>query len=317
MNKCALRHLAVLLVFTVLTVQTAFSAFAVSTADANEKIKTDAVCSLTLTYLCDDAPCQGLEAEIYPAAVITEDYEFSLAGPFEKYSVDINAVASQSEWDAVTDTLSAYIIADEIAPMAMAVTDEKGMISFKDLAVGIYYLRWTGNMLPGDLEGFEPFLISVPTVGEDGKWVYDVAAFPKPTGSFPTPGNTPETLKVIKQWRDNSDKERPVSVDVDIYRDNVLFKQVSLNAENNWSCTWGSAEKHEWTVVEHKVPDRYTVTVEREGQVFVITNTKEEPLPPPPPSGDTLNIGLYVVLLAVSGAALILVVVLGRRRSDA
>ena len=37
----------------------------------------------------------------------------------------------------------------------------------------------------------------------------------------------------------------------------------------------------QWRVVERDVPDGYTVTVEREGRVFVITNTKPDDTPEP------------------------------------
>ena len=57
---------------------------------------------------------------------------------------------------------------------------------------------------------------------------------------------------------------------------------VVLSEANDWEYTWDDLDADsQWRVVERDVPDGYTVTVEREGRVFIITNTKPDDTPEP------------------------------------
>ena len=288
------------------------TAFAISTADAKEKIDTSKSCSLTLTYDIEGKKLEGLEIEIYQISTADSDYQYSMTGDFASYQIEINGIRSQNEWDEVRDTVTAYIAADKIAPADTQTTDKNGIVKFENLPVGICYVRWTGNETADQVQGFAPFLIAVPNLGEDGKWIYDVNAFPKP-GKMPEPSKDKFTL--VKLWKDGSQSsKRPKSVSVEIFRNGQSYETVELTAEKNWTYTWETDGTYTWTAVERNVPNGYTVAIQNtDGNTIQITNTLNDGPTPPPKTGDSFNIYFWIILMALSGIVLI---VLGRRRNN-
>ena len=104
--------------------------------------------------------------------------------------------------------------------------------------------------------------------------------------------------KVQKQWVDNGrENERPTSVDVQLYANNVFKDTVSLTAENNWTYTWEELNKKDsngnnitYTVKEavinnetakvfenNEINGNYIVTYENAEGKTTITNTYSEP----------------------------------------
>jgi len=313
--KKILKSIPVVVLLAVFLTSIVGTVLAVSTSDAVEKIDMSKSGSLTLTYAVDDKRISGMEIELYLAASISADHVYSMAGAFKSYPVEVNGIKSQTEWDEVRDTIGAYITADKPAPSATGTTGENGVVSFGGLALGIYYVRWTGNETADKVSGFAPFMIAVPGIGEDGKWIYDVDALPKP-GKLPEPSSDKMTL--VKLWNDGSNSSgRPSSVNVELYCDGVLFKSLELSAENNWSYSWESDDTHVWNAVERNIPEGYTVTVQnRDGKTIQITNSLVTDPTPPPETGDDSNLSLWLILMAASGGALILAGILRRRKNE-
>ncbi len=83
--------------------------------------------------------------------------------------------------------------------------------------------------------------------------------------------------------------------------------------------TWKSVDDGSvWTVNETNVPEGYTVGIQRSGDTFSITNTKPAtPAGNHPQTGDTTNTTLYVVLMAASGLALLVLGIVLRKKSRA
>lgn len=281
--------------------------FAISTADAKEPIDIAKDCSLKLTYAVDNQPVAGLEIRIWQIASVTADYQYGMTGSFSGYSIEINGMKAQSEWDEVRDTVSAYIAADKIAPAATLTTDQNGIVGFDSLPVGIYYVGGAEN---GGV-GFASYIISVPNLGDDGKWIYDVDAFPKP-GTMPEPELG--EMKLVKLWRDGSQSnKRPKTVTVEIFRNGQHFETVELTTEKNWTYTWETDGTYTWTAVERNVPEGYTVSIQsKDAKTIQITNTLSSDPPDNPQTGDTANFYFWIVLTALSG--IVLVVLSGRRR---
>lgn len=290
-----------LLLLTVCGVQ---SVLALTTADAKEKIDPEKACSLTLTYAIDREKIKGLDIEIFQAAAVSEDFIYTMTGAFADYPVEINGIRTQNEWDEVRDTVGAYIAADHIAPLQKQTTDENGAVAFEKLPVGLYYVRWTGNETVDQVRGFAPFMIAVPTLGEDGKWIYDVDALPKP-GILPGPDA--EKLTLVKLWRDGSREEkRPATVSVDIIRNGELFESVTLSRQNNWTYAWETDGRYTWTAVERNIPSNYTVSVtSTDGNTIQITNTLTHDPVPPPDTGEASGAVPWIVLTALLGLVLI------------
>lgn len=311
--KKILRITALLLSVLLFAVSAAHVAAGRSTADAKEAIDPTRTCSLKLTYRLDGKALEGMEIALYRVANVSADFQYRLTGAFSDYSVEVNGVQSQSEWKEITDTLEAYILADKPAPNDTKTTDSSGIVQYAGLAVGLYLVRWTGNETVDQVYGFAPFLVSVPGLGEDGKWIYDVDALPKP-GLMPEPET--DKLTLVKLWRDGSQSnKRPKSVAVDIFRNGQLYKTVELTAAGNWTYTWETDGTYTWTAVERNVPDGYTVTVQsKDGNTIQITNTLPDN-PPPPYTGDSTNTYVRMMLTALSG---IILIVLGvhRRKAD-
>ena len=134
----------------------------------------------------------------------------------------------------------------------------------------------------------KPSLIVVPYRQDAGLWQYDVEIAPK----WEKKPIVREDLTVVKVWSDSNYSGRPTSIEVELFCDGQLYKDptgvnknpVTLNRANNWRYTWkGLDTRNTWTVVERSVPAGYTVSVNREGTKFVVTNTRPT-TPTPPPS---------------------------------
>lgn len=303
--KKIVKSISIILLIVVLSAIAVNNVSALSTADAKELIDASKKCSLTLTYKVDDKRLEGLAIEIFQTATVTRDFQYSMTGVFSDYPIEINRIKTQGEWNSVTDTVGAYITADKIAPLATATTDKNGIVKFENLPVGIYYVRWTGNETVDPVSGFAPFMIAVPGVGDDGKWIYDVTAFPKP-GMMPTPDTDKFTL--VKLWKDgNQTGKRPAKISVDIFRNGDLYKSVELTAAENWSYTWNTDGTYTWTAVERNIPSGYTVSIQsKDGNTIQITNTNESVPPRPPQTGDDSHLFFWVIMMFLSGAVLIL-----------
>lgn len=294
----------------------AVTAHAASTTEASEKVQLRSDCTLDVTYSSEGMVFAGQDIKLWHIADITEDAQYALAGSFRSYPIQVTGTSSQSEWDEMTITLNSYILADGIAADKTAKTDARGKVVFDNLTAGIYLVSSVRTEQDGKYYVFESFLAAVPGVDSEGQWVYSVSARPKMSVHTPAKGEV--TYKAVKAWRDGG-QDRPVSVSVEVRRDGQLQQTVTLSAENNWMYTWKAVDDGSvWTVNEVNVPAGYTVGIQRSGDTFSITNTKPEtPAGNHPQTGDTTNMTLYVLLMAASGLALLVVGIVLRKKSRA
>lgn len=97
--------------------------------------------------------------------------------------------------------------------------------------------------------------------------------------------NTATGLRVEKKWVGDTAQERPESIDVQLYQNDVPYLDpVTLNAEGNWSYFWvglpeqdGSGNAYTYTVREVNVPEGYYsdgIGKANEDGIIEITNTK-------------------------------------------
>lgn len=239
--------------------------------------------SLTLQYQHNGTYYEGLSISVYRIGDVNSDGNFSLTGKFKNYSVKINGVTSQSEWKTIAATLSAYIASDGLSPDLTAVTDEKGIVSWKNIPPGLYLTLSVRAEGEGVVTIFEDFLTAIPYPSGNGTYNYDVTAYPKCTTEEIVPGM--ETYRVIKQWKDDGNKEnRPESVRVRILRNGTVESIQTLSSKNNWSFSW-TAEKDGslWQAAEVAIPAGYTVTFSSYDNTFILTNTWQNPEDPDSP----------------------------------
>ena len=277
---------------------------------AAESVDLERACSLTLHYTQRDAALAGQEIALYRAGDVHENgtYALTLA-----YPVEIQGITSEAEWQEAAATLSAYLTADAVAPHYTATTDETGTVSFTGLTPGLYLIRGLSAAVPEGKCVFADSFLFLPR-NESGSYTYDVDANPKHASFVPTG----EEYSVLKLWMDaGAAAERPAEVQVDILKDGVLAESVILSAANDWRYSWSAPQGHSFTVVERNVPQGYTVTVTGNQTSFVITNTAP-PDTDNPQTGDSAPILLYILLLCLSGMALVILGIwaLGRKNHE-
>lgn len=101
-------------------------------------------------------------------------------------------------------------------------------------------------------------------------------------GDDPRPSYT--SLTVNKEWILDDGGEAPVSVTVELLRNNSVYDEVTLDEDNDWSHTWTRLDdRYNWKVQEADVPDGFTAEVSHRGTIWTITNDDipEDPETPP------------------------------------
>ena len=261
-----------------------------TTAFAYETIDTGREASLTVCFGREGEGFPGVEFQLYRVAEVSAGARFTLAGDFTDYPVKINGLDS-SGWRALAQTLEGYAARDDLSPLQTAETGRDGRAVFDRLETGLYLV--TGDRYRQGRYTYtpEPFLIALPTLDDADAWIYDAVVSCKYDSDYNPPGGGDDTVnrKVLKVWEDDGNEEnRPEEIVVQLLRDGKVYDTVTLNEQNNWNYTWSDLDDdYQWRVVEYKTPEGYTVSVNRQGITFVMTNTWEgspdtPPETPPP-----------------------------------
>ncbi len=273
--------------------------------------------SLTLHYQKDGQAFSDLPISIYRVAEAFPDGTFELIEPFSSYPINIHNITVQEQWTNTAETLSSYIVANQLVPYREGTTNDDGTAVFEHLETGLYLVSEAVAENNSGTYVFNQFMVYLPTPEQDGSFDYDVEAKPKCVEYVPK-----TEYRVTKLWQDaDNQADRPEQVTVDIYKDGELTETQVLDAENNWSYVWYVSEDDhgKWTVAERTTSEVYTVTVQQNGSSFSIVNTHESiaDIPDPPQTGDTSNLTLYIVLMCISGIMLIVLGIYGRRQKQA
>jgi len=112
---------------------------------------------------------------------------------------------------------------------------------------------------------------------------------------------------VTKVWEDDNNKAgvRPESIEVVLYANGEKVDTLTLNAENNWTCTvenlpkLADGKEIEYTVEETTKLADYTVSYDQ--ATLTVTNTIVRQVP----TGDTFQLGLFGGMAAVSFAGIV------------
>ena len=285
----------------------ALAAFAQGSLDLSGKA------SLSVHFGEGDKGFSDVEFSIYQVAGATASGTYSLIGDFQQYPVSLEDLDS-SGLRALAQTLDTYVMRDKIEPTQIGATSSSGTVSFTGLPVGLYlvlgeqYVEGETVYTPGSL------LVYLPK-WESGSWNYNVSVTCKyDKGEWP---GEPTEIKVQKVWKDSgNEKRRPELILAQLLKNGEIVDTVSLSKENNWEYTWKDLDSGaQWRVAEAQVPTGYTAAVEREGDVFILTNTYPPKTPTKLPQ--TGMLWWPVVLLAVGGAVLLSAgLVLGRNRRN-
>lgn len=256
------------------------------------------------TSLAMDYPCEGAEFRLFQVAEVSRYAAYTATPAFAAYTPDFADVVDQTGWQALAQTLAAYAQRDGVTPDVLGDTDAAGKLSFAGLKTGLYLV--TVGTVEKDEYVYRcaPFLVALPELDAKDQWVYDVTASPK-YEKIPLRDLVDEK-QVVKVWKDGDASGRPDYVEIQLICDGEVWDTVTLNADNQWRHTWTHLDKgHTWQVVEKNIPDGYTVSVEQEGDLFIVTNRKPAG-PQDPTLPQTGMLWWPVGLLAASGMALFL-----------
>lgn len=281
-----------------------------------EKIDQNAKGTITLDFHYEGAPLAEVKVSAYriaqakrhfPALPAYQQYLQALKwNDFQDKSGAIPAGSvNATQWADFADSLANHIQADQVTPEATATSDSNGKATFNNLEVGVYLLLaapFTSTAASGETYVFNPSLVTVPSL-VDGKLQYAVNAVAKLEKVLPKPAQ----YQVVKHWQDGGNQTaRPKTVKIQILRDEELFKTIELNSANNWSYRWEDSEGHRWAVAEQLGNSPYTVSYEKIGQAFTVTNTLVPKNPPKRPplskTGANLNYLWLAPVLMVLGA---------------
>lgn len=250
-----------------------------STALALEAVDAGQEASLTVYFGEDGDGFAGVEFHLYQAGDMGADGSPHLTGDFAQYPVSLEEL-DNSGWRALAQTLDGYTARDGLEPLRTKKTGDDGQVNFAGLEPGLYLV--TGDPYQAGSYTYtpEPFLVCLPNrESETDEWAYDAAVSCKYDSRYHPPedeGGDTVNRKVLKVWKhDGNGEKRPEAIRVQLLRDGKVYDTVTLNESNNWRYTWtGLEEGSRWNVVELETPEGYTVSVEREGVTFVMTNTK-------------------------------------------
>ena len=251
-------------------------------------IDTERETSLTVYFGKGGNGFADVEFQVYRVAEVSAGAKFTLTGDFADYPVKVNGLDS-SGWRALAQTLESYAARDNLKPLRTAETGKNGKAVFGHLETGLYLVTGDRYRQGRYTNTPEPFLIALPTLDGADVWIYDAVVSCKYDSDYTPPGGGGDddtvNRKVLKVWKDGGNEDqRPKEIVVQLLRNGKVYDTVTLNAGNNWRHTWtGLDDDYTWRVVEYETPEGYTVTVEREGITFVMTNTKEPDNPPDRP----------------------------------
>lgn len=295
------------IVIVALIISSVANVCAISPIDSQKKS------SLTLQYKHGENFYSGIEIKTYRIAEVFPDGTYALWGDFKDYSVNIYDISSKTEWDKICSTLSAFAVADNIAPTCSAITDEKGTVVFKDILPGMYLTLSVDLKTEKELVKFESFITAVPTPDDNGNHNYNVTAYPK--CELLKPSEKEIEYKIVKHWKDSGyTSKRPKTIEIDVLKDGVVKSTQKLSKENNWSYSWVAIDDgSQWQAIEKNIPSSYSMTVIHKDNTIIITNTYDSLHTDPPKTGETTVLWPWVLAMCVSGVLIILLSIWRKR----
>lgn len=221
---------------------------------------------ITLIEKEEQTKINGAELTIYKIADAKE----------ENHNLVFEYVNELSDCKVSLDNLDNDNISEEInkclndSVKGISLVTEDGKVNFEDLDLGLYLVKQTNKV-----EGYSiitPYLVMIPRVIND-EWTYNVTSKPK------TDIIRVIDLKVTKVWNKansniSSSINLPKEIEIELSKNGEVIDTVKLNSANNWEYIWKDLEKSDmYNVREVNVPKGYTVTYQKEGNLFIVTNT--------------------------------------------
>lgn len=252
--------------------------------------------TLRVEFAPGGSAASGARFRIYRVADISSEGRFTLAGDFADYSVSFSGLDSEG-WTRCAQTLFNFVTRDRIAPLRESAADRTGVAEFADLSNGLYLVE--GNTYTSGRHRYkpEPFLVSLPNLNLDGEWEYTVTPDVKFTDDYTPPGGRSAQLRVVKNWRGDTEASRPGRITVELFYRGTHNRTVTLNRANNWTFTdtriSTSYLNENWSVEEVRVDgyvmENVEVNVSGDTVTISITNKPDNPNEPTEPGTEPHN----------------------------
>ncbi|MCD8157634.1 MAG: Cna B-type domain-containing protein [Clostridiales bacterium] len=205
----------------------------------------------------------GVSFKIYKIGDFNGSGVFAVDEDFSAYGIDF-------ESSEAAQTLAAYVERDNIAEERQALTGSDNTVIFSGLESGYYLILgetyndgdYIYTALPVMLTVYEGEVIEI-----SGK--YEMADISDNSSDY-------QSVSALKVWSGGSLD----SIVVQLLCDGEVYDEQTLNSSNNWRYTWNGLDLvHSWTVTEKEVPSGYSLSIEKDGQVFILLNTKDSDTP--------------------------------------
>lgn len=257
----------------------------------------------------DGTPLSETNFSIYKVADIDKNGTMTINDSYASLNTDFNQL-SENEWKNLPKTFIDFVDANKIEPTKSGMTDDAGAINFDECEQGLYLVR--GMPLVYGVQLYTPinYFISLPSLMSDN-WVYNVKSEPKyALADYDNLVN----IEVIKVWDDKGHTaSRPNEILISLLKapknsdDYDEYKEVKLDASNNWTFTWENLDNaFDYQVEEKNISELYDVEIKRDGNTFIITNKYKDNLPHLPQTGQVwwpvpvfLGCGLVLVALSI------------------
>ena len=212
---------------------------------------------LTIIFKDGDTILPNLTWKLYRVGSYSSSGELLLEGDFADYPVNGKLTTTAEVQDAA-DTLANLTVVDAIAPLSTGKTNQSGAVTFAPLETGAYLI--TGKPVVVGNKRYIPAPALLDLTEESGSDTFQWNIYPKFTVK---PFTTSSTVKysVEKVWLhdEGMTMNRPEDLVIQLYCDDVMREEVTLNEANGWSYSWEGNSLEEWHVKELVVPENYLV----------------------------------------------------------
>lgn len=226
--------------------------------------------SVELVCQTETVTLSGIEWKVYKVGELDSNGDYQLVGDFSNYPIELNNL-STSDMLSTANTLENYAVLDDVIPTFNSITDEDGKVQFENLKNGLYLFSGQSKII-NDTK-YIPSAMLIELIPEDDSLAtVDLVTYPKFILKHISYENTNYTVK--KVWQDDEKHldNRPISITVELYKDNILENTVVLDESNDWSYSWTSNTATEWRVKEVNIP-RYYRVIYLDGEVqYVVMN---------------------------------------------
>lgn len=203
---------------------------------------------------------------------------FELLSQFQSANVDLMNLGVAAKAESAAVTLDGMVNTNKIQPAASnhvtGGSTAAGVAS--GLAAGLYLVEGTADA--GTNVVMNPVLVSLPTIGSDNNWQYQVTI----DATKFSEKHSVTHFKIVKKWAADTEEVRPTQVTVTITNNKTAASRtVTLSKDSGWTYSWDDKEGmtiQDFSVSEQNVPTDYKFALETGTDadgiaVYTITNT--------------------------------------------